>query len=55
MEPLTAPIQQNNKTKEIQDTNLQHKISLYADDLLSYIQNPSMSLRQTSTSLKTSL
>lgn len=46
IEPLAAAIRQNNKIKGIQVNNSQHKISLYADDLLLYLQTPSQSLNE---------
>ena len=47
IEPLAAAIRQNSKIKGIQVNNLHHKISLYADDLLLYLQTPSQSLSET--------
>ncbi len=44
--PLAAAIRQNNLIEGIQDASSQHKISLYAVDLLLYLQNPSVSLQE---------
>ena len=45
IEPLAATIRQNNIIKGVDTTNHHHKISLYADDVLLYLQNPLPSLR----------
>uniref|UniRef100_A0A3Q3JGV0 Reverse transcriptase domain-containing protein n=1 Tax=Monopterus albus TaxID=43700 RepID=A0A3Q3JGV0_MONAL len=47
IKPLTAAIRQNNIIKVLQDTYSEHKISLYADDLLLYLQDPYNSLEET--------
>lgn len=44
IEPLAASIRQCNHTTGIQSKLHHHKISLYADDILLYITNPSSSL-----------
>jgi len=43
----------NRKIKAIQDTNSEHEISLYADDLLLYWQEPQNSLRETFNNINT--
>lgn len=47
IEPLATAIRQNNKIKGIQYTNSEHKLSLYADDLLLHLQDPFTSLQET--------
>lgn len=47
IEPLAAAIRQNNNIKGIQDLNTQHKICLYADDLLLCLQDLHTSLEET--------
>ena len=47
IEPLAAAIRQNSKIKGIHTNNSQHKVSLYADDLLLYLQTPPTSLKET--------
>lgn len=47
IEPPAAAIRQNTNIKGIQDSNLQHKISLYADDILLDLQKPSSCLMET--------
>ena len=45
IEPLAAAIRQNKEIKGIKDMgNREHKISLYADDIPTYIRNPVMSV-----------
>lgn len=45
IKPLTESIRQNEKIKGIMDMgNIEHKISLYADDILTYISNPAVSI-----------
>ena len=44
---ITAAIRQNSIIKGIQVANIQHKISLYTDYLLLYIQNPQESVQET--------
>lgn len=46
IEALSAAILQNNKIQGIQAMDGQHKISLYADDLLRYLQNPYIFLQE---------
>ena len=47
IEPLAAAIRQNTNIKGIQTSKSHHKISLYADDILLYMQNPQPSLLET--------
>ena len=47
IEPLAVAIWQNNKIKGIQDAISVHKMCLYADNVLLYLQNSSVSLRET--------
>lgn len=47
IEPLAAAIRQNTNIKGIQTQNIEHKISLYADDILLFLQNPYPSLLET--------
>lgn len=47
IEPLAAAIRQTINITGIQTENTHHKISLYADDILLYLQNPSSSLPDT--------
>lgn len=47
IEPLAAAIRQNSKIQGIQNSNSEHKVSLYADDLLLYQQSPCASLQET--------
>ena len=47
IEPLAAAIRYNNNIKGIHTANHQHKISLYADDILLYLQDPLPSLKET--------
>lgn len=47
IEPLAAAIRQNSYIKGIQTLNMHHKISLYADDILLYLQDPPSSLQET--------
>lgn len=47
IEPLAVAIRQNNKIEGIHVSGTTHKISLYADDILLYLQNPEQSLRET--------
>ena len=47
IEPLAAAIRKNSKIKGIQANDSQHKISLYADDLLLYLQTSPTSLKET--------
>ena len=44
----SSNIWQNSKIKGILDTNSQQKICFYADNLLLYLQNPHVSLQETS-------
>ena len=45
IEPLAAAIRQNKEIKGIKDMGTrEHKISLYADDILTYISDPVMSV-----------
>lgn len=44
IEPMAASIRQSNHITGIQSKSHHHKISLYADDILLYITNPSSSL-----------
>uniref|UniRef100_A0A672F570 Reverse transcriptase domain-containing protein n=1 Tax=Salarias fasciatus TaxID=181472 RepID=A0A672F570_SALFA len=46
IEPLAAAIRQNPLITGIQTPNMHHKISLYADDILLFIQNPQSSLSE---------
>lgn len=47
IEPLATAIRENNSIKGITVSDIEHKISLYADDILLYLQNPHQSLRET--------
>lgn len=47
IEPLAAAIRQNTLIKGIQTPNLHHKISLYADDILLFLQDPPTSVQET--------
>ena len=49
IEPLIAAIRQNKDIKGIQCKNLEHKMRLYADDVLLFLQNSQTSLSQTVT------
>ncbi|MBN3294582.1 LORF2 protein, partial [Polypterus senegalus] len=46
IEPLAAAIRQTTVIKGIKCKNIEHKISLYADDVLLYLQNSQSSLSQ---------
>nr|XP_057934911.1 F-box only protein 8 isoform X1 [Doryrhamphus excisus] len=46
IEPLAAAIRQHGNIKGIQTTNVHHKISLYADDVLLFLKNSHFSLHQ---------
>lgn len=46
-EPLAAAVHQKINITGIQTENMHHKISLYADNILLYLQNPSYSLPET--------
>lgn len=46
IEPLAAAIRQNGMISGINTQSINHKISLYADDILLYLVNPSSSLRE---------
>lgn len=53
IEPLAASIRQNEKIKGIMDMgNTEHKISLYADDILTYISDPIVSVPALMNTLK---
>lgn len=47
IEPLAASIRQNNLIAGIQTPTSHHKISLYADDILLFLENPQISLNET--------
>lgn len=47
IEPLAAAIHQNTLIKGIRTENVHHKISLYADDILLFLQDPLISLQET--------
>lgn len=47
IEPLAAAIRQNTNIIGIQTPTAHHKISLYADDILLFLQNPHTSLQET--------
>lgn len=47
IEPLAAAIRQNPEIKGIRDITSQHKISLYADDVLLYLEDPYKSTQET--------
>ena len=47
IEPLAAAIRQNDNIHGIITGNTHHKINLYADDVLLYLQKPSSSLKET--------
>ncbi len=47
IEPLAAAIRQNNNITGIQTPNAHHKISLYANDILLFLENPHSSLPET--------
>ena len=49
IEPLAAAIRQDRNIKGIQPQNIEHKISLYADDVLLFLQNSQTSLTHTIT------
>ena len=44
MEPLALALRQNVDIKGIQQAGLEHKVSLYADDMLLYMSQPLSSL-----------
>uniref|UniRef100_A0A673NCB7 Reverse transcriptase domain-containing protein n=1 Tax=Sinocyclocheilus rhinocerous TaxID=307959 RepID=A0A673NCB7_9TELE len=46
IEPLAAAIRQNPLIRGIHTPQTQHKISLYADDILLFLQNPQSSLQE---------
>lgn len=46
LEPLAAAIRQNDKITGVLSINTNHKISLYADDILLFLQNPKTSLTE---------
>lgn len=46
IEPLAAAICQNNNITGIRTNKVTHKISLYADDVLLFLQNPNKSINQ---------
>ncbi|CAJ1048216.1 LINE-1 retrotransposable element ORF2 protein [Xyrichtys novacula] len=46
IEPLAAAIRQNPLITGIQTPNMHHKISLYADDILLFMDNPKSSLQE---------
>lgn len=53
IEPLAASIRQNEKIKGIMDMgHTEHKISLYADDILTYISDPVVSVPALMNTLK---
>lgn len=47
IEPLATAIRQTNGIRGIEVSGTQHKISLYADDILLYLQTPQQSLQET--------
>uniref|UniRef100_A0A3B1ID19 Reverse transcriptase domain-containing protein n=1 Tax=Astyanax mexicanus TaxID=7994 RepID=A0A3B1ID19_ASTMX len=47
IEPLAATIQQNTNIKGIKTPSMEHKISLYADDILLFLQKPDISIAET--------
>ena len=47
IEPLATAIRQNTNIKGIQTANINHKISLYADDVLLFLTNAQTSLHKT--------
>lgn len=47
IEPLAAAIRKNKHIQGIQTSDTHHKISLYADNILLYLQNPLSSLKKT--------
>ena len=49
IEPLEVAIRQNMNIKGIQSKKVEHKISLYADDVLPVLQNSQTSFSQTIT------
>ena len=49
IEPLAAAIRQDRNIKGIQPQSIEHKISLYADDVLLFLQNSQTSLTHTLT------
>lgn len=46
IEPLAAAIRQNDKIMGFPTNKINHKISLYADDILLYLQKPEKSLME---------
>lgn len=53
-EPLAATIHQDNSIKGITTSTLEHKIILYADDILLLLQDPQPSLQECFSTIKSS-